>query len=150
MNIFGEFIRVWENDPRACKLCPPEKVFTGRVPDTVQDPKTGQTVKVEAPFVSLRYIDGVDDGGTTDALSQVHVVQFSAYAAKRIDAEKIRDYAADLFEDCQLKVGGETRQFQDCSLDIPGELPDVDGLFELFQRFNVEVSISRPRRKGSV
>lgn len=150
MNILSEFQRVWSMDVAAGKMVRPDFFFGGPAPDTIQDETTGKTIRVEAPFISVSIMDDSTGDSTNETIAKLVPIQLSVFASRRADAERIRDYARDLFEDCDIKLGGENARFQDCSIDLAGEVPPVDGLFHCFQRFTVEVSISRPNRRKRV
>lgn len=147
MNIHAELHRLWRLSFKACRLCPIEKVFTGAVPDHYID-ADGKRRDLDAPYMKLWAADGEVDGGTSKTIKMVYLVQFSCYSGRRDEAENLRNFVRDYYEDLNLYIGGLTETFQDISMDAPGELDPVDGVYELFQRFTIETAISRPRRKG--
>lgn len=148
MNVYAEFCRLWKESAAAVTLLPVEKIFTGRVPDKIEDPKTGKDVDVNPPFVSIYSFDGDVSGGTSRYITQIVVVQFSAFAGTHSQAVALRDFARDFFENAELTLGDQpTERFEDISIADSGEADEEDGIFQAFQRFNVEVSISRPKKR---
>lgn len=146
MNLFSELQRLWGLDTEALKLCPVEKVVTGQVPDKYAD-KDGNEQPLNVPYICLWSPDGSPADGTSQQLGRNITVQCSCFGSTRAQAERMRTHARGLFEDCDIQLDGINEIFQDISLDTDGELPPRDGVYELFQRFIVETSIPRPRRK---
>ena len=146
LNLHSELQRIWRFDRHAMRLCPIEKVFAGHVPDKYVDAE-GVERELNAPYVCAWTPDDDSPGGTSMAIMREIQLQISAFGSSRYEAEVLRNYAAYLFEDQNLTLGGQTETFQDISIGQGGELPPVDGVYEFFQRFTVETSISRPRRK---
>jgi hypothetical protein len=147
VNLFSELQRFWFLDPVAVQLCPIEKIFTGQVPDVYTD-NEGKERDLNPPYVCIWSPDGSAPGGTSGTIEKHYTVQVSCFHTTRAAAESMRNYARSIFEDCDIQLAaalGET--FQDISLDTDGELPPRNGVYEFFQRFNVETAISRPRRK---
>lgn len=147
MNLFSEFHKLWFLSPDAIKLCPIEKVFTGSVPDKYTT-KEGETKDLDPPYVCMWSPDGSPSGGTSFTIQQMYVVQFSCFHVSRAGAETIRNFVRQLYEDPPIEMAAALAEyFQDCSIDSCGELPARNGVYEVFQRFNVETAIQRPRRK---
>lgn len=145
MNFAAEIQRIWEQDRTGSAMLPPEKVFTGEVPDQIEDRKTKKQVTVNPPYALITFEDGLANGGTSLSIDRVFVMQWSAFSASRAEAERIRDRGRDLFLAQMIHLTG-SEAVQDITLETDGEEDPVDGVFEVWQRFNVETAIERPSR----
>lgn len=149
MSIQSELIRLWASSPEAKALCPAHKVFAGKAPDTIPEPASGEEVPVDPPFVCIFTEDGDSPGGTSGRRLLQISVQFSAFATTRAAAVAVRDFARDFFEDADIQTDRATERFEEILFESSGELDEEDGVFHAFQRFIVELSISRPNRRRS-
>lgn len=147
MNLHAEFIRLWKANRKASALVPPDKFFSGRVPNKIWDEKERAEININPPYLSITSEDEGPDGGTSATITKKTMVQIAAFAATRDEATRIRDTARDLYEDAELKLGGASETFQDISIDSSGETPPENEIFGAFQQFTVETSILRPQRK---
>ncbi len=145
MSFAAAIQQIWKLDRVGSKLLPPEKVFTGEVPDQIEDEQTLEQVPVDVPFAVMTFEDGLANGGTNLTIKREFVFQWSAFAASRAAAEKIRDHGRNLFLAQVIQLAGK-ETVQDITLETDGEEDPVDGVFEVWQRFNVETAIERPNR----
>jgi len=127
-------------------MVPPHKIFTGQVPDKIQDPTTGKDTPVDAPYVLILGPDSSTPGGTSKAINRIYMVQVAIYATKQADAIYWRDLAADLLEEAALFLDRE--KLFDVTQGAGGVDEITNGLTRAFMRFDVETLRPRPRRKG--
>lgn len=144
----SELQRIWRSARRACVLVPAEKVFTGQLPDKYID-REGRERPADPPALVIWTPDTNPAGGSSAAIYQSVVLQVSAHHASYAQAKAIRDFARNFFENVSAQITLPAGEFvSDFSVDDAGELPPVDGVWECFQRFNVDTAFTRPLRKG--